>query len=77
MARTKPFKSGNSQAVRIPADIAFTDPNIELEITRTGDVITMYPARGSLKEAIDLLSKMPAPKSVERIERTQIRDRVD
>jgi antitoxin VapB len=41
MPRTRVFKSGNSQAVRIPAELADTD--IDLEITRLGDVITIFP----------------------------------
>ena len=73
MARTRAFRSGNSQAVRIPAEIAF-DENAELEITRSGDVITIFPARGSLKEAVNLLRKMPKPATVEPIERTLVRD---
>ena len=75
--RTKAFKSGNSQAVRIPADIAYTDLNTELEITRSGDVITIYPARGSLREAVAILRSMPKPVTVELIERTQTRDTLD
>ena len=75
MARTKVFKSGNSQAVRIPADIAYRDTNMELEITRTGDVIIIYPARpGSMKELVEILRRMPKPVSVELIERTKVRD---
>ncbi|MBV9571605.1 MAG: AbrB/MazE/SpoVT family DNA-binding domain-containing protein [Alphaproteobacteria bacterium] len=64
MARTRAFKSGNSQAVRIPADIAYADTETELEITRNGDVIMMYPARGSLKEAVELLQEMPRLKHI-------------
>jgi len=37
MPRTRVFKSGNSQAVCIPAEIAYEDPDIELEITRLDD----------------------------------------
>lgn len=75
MARTRAFKSGNSQAVRIPAEIAYANTDMELEITRTGDVITVYPARGSLKEAVELLLRMPKPSTVETIERTESRER--
>jgi antitoxin VapB len=75
--RTKAFKSGNSQAVRIPAEIAFADMNAELEITRTGDVVTIYPARGNLKHAVELLRRMPTPPTVEEIERTLTRDTED
>lgn len=75
MARTRVFKSGNSQAVRIPAEIAYADMDMELEIARSGDVITIYPARGSLKEAVDILRRMPRPATVEQLERTEVPDR--
>jgi antitoxin VapB len=75
--RTKVFKSGNSQAVRIPAEIAFSDMNAELEITRTGDVVTIYPARGNLRQAVELLRLMAKPAYVEEIERTLTRDTED
>ena len=61
MARTRVFKSGNSQAVRIPAELAYPDTNINLEITRTGDVITIIPARESLRDAVTALRRMPKP----------------
>lgn len=41
---TKTFRSGNSEAVRLPKDIAF-GANIELEATRTGDVVVLRPKR--------------------------------
>jgi len=68
MARTRAFKSGNSQAVRIPAEIAYPDTDIDLEITRLGDVITIFPARNSLKDAVAALRRMPKPPSVEKRE---------
>jgi antitoxin VapB len=61
MSRTRAFKSGNSQAVRIPAEIAYEDTDIELEITRLGDVITITPARKSLRDAVAALRRMPKP----------------
>ena len=75
--KTRVFKSGNSQAVRIPAEIAFADMDCELEITRTGDVITIYPARAGMREAIELLRQMPIPAPLGPIERTQTRDTLD
>jgi antitoxin VapB len=65
MAKTRVFKSGNSQAVRIPAEIAYADTDVELEITRLGDVVTIVPARKSMSEIVDMLRRMPKPKSVE------------
>lgn len=62
MARTRAFKSGNSQAVRIPAEIAYEDTDAELEISRTGDIITIYPTRhGSIDEAFKALRTLPKP----------------
>ena len=75
--RTKVFKSGNSQAVRIPAEIAFADMSAELEITRKGDVVTIYPAHGNLRQAVETLMRMPKPPSVEEIDRIRTRDTAD
>jgi antitoxin VapB len=75
MATTRAFKSGNSQAIRIPAEIAYEDMSKELTITRNGDVITIHPKRSSVKEAIEKLRSMPKPPTVELIERTEVPDR--
>ncbi len=66
MPRTRAFKSGNSQAVRIPAELAYADTDVDLEITRLGDVITVFPARNSLREAVAELRRMPKPPRVEK-----------
>jgi antitoxin VapB len=66
MPRTRVFKSGNSQAVRIPAELAYADTDIDLEITRLGEVITIFPARNSLKEGVAALRRMPKPARVEK-----------
>jgi antitoxin VapB len=66
MPRTRAFKSGNSQAVRIPSELAYADTDIDLEITRLGDVITIFPARNGLKDAVAALRRMPKPTRVEK-----------
>ena len=48
MRTTRAFKNGNSQAVRIPSDLAFERTDIELEIERVGDELRIRPARRSL-----------------------------
>ena len=48
MHATKAFKNGNSQAIRIPADLAYERTDIDLEIEREGDEIRIRPARRSL-----------------------------
>jgi antitoxin VapB len=75
MPRTRVFKSGNSQAVRIPAEIAYEDTGIELEITRLGDVITVTPVRKSMKEVVAKLRRMPKPSEVEVREPIEVPDR--
>jgi antitoxin VapB len=75
MARTRAFKSGNSQAVRIPADMAYADNQTELEISRNGDVITIYPARYNLKSLVEELRRLPKPSEIEEREPIEIPDR--
>lgn len=53
MQTTKLFKNGNSQAVRIPADLAFARTDIELEIERVGQEIRIRPIRRSLAGVLD------------------------
>ncbi len=71
MAVTRAFKSGNSQAIRIPADLAYADCGSDLTITRSGDVITIYPARQSLRDAVATLRGMASPSEIE------VRDPID
>jgi len=66
MPRTRAFKSGNSQAVRIPAELAYTDVELDLEINRLGDVITIFPARNSMSDVVAALRRMPKPRHVEK-----------
>jgi antitoxin VapB len=76
MATTRAFKSGNSQAIRIPADLAYVDTSIELSVTRTGDVITIQPKRRDLREAVAMLRRMPKPEPMEPIDRIQLPERI-
>lgn len=59
MAIAKVFKSGNSQAVRLPK--AFRLKGSEVEIVRRGDEIVMREIRKGcgLAEAFDILASMP------------------
>lgn len=57
MHATKAFKNGNSQAVRIPADLAYERTDIDLEIEREGDEIRIRPARRSLAGVLSKFAK--------------------
>lgn len=48
MRTTKAFKNGNSQAVRIPAELAYARTDIVLEIERIGDELRIRPVQKSL-----------------------------
>lgn len=52
MMLTKAFKNGNSQAVRIPAELAYSRLDIDLEIERIGDEIRIRPKRRKLDQLI-------------------------
>ena len=75
MSRTRVFKSGNSQAVRIPAELAYPDTDVDLEITRLGDVITIFPVRHDLRDVVAALRRMPKPPNVERREPIELPQR--
>lgn len=40
---TRVFRSGNSLAVRIPKELAFLDPAVEVEIERVGNTLVLRP----------------------------------
>ena len=58
--RSRTFRSGNSQAVRLPKDVAF-DGDIEVTIVKSGDVLTIFPARPSVADMLDKLAALPRP----------------
>ena len=60
MHLTKIFKNGNSQAVRIPADLAYPRTDVELEIERVGDEIRIRPVRKSLAGALEAFAVFSA-----------------
>ena len=57
MARTKVFRSGNSQAIRIPREFRL-EVN-EVEILRRGDELVIRQPARDLTAAFDLLASMP------------------
>jgi antitoxin VapB len=72
MPLTRTFKSGDSQAVRTPAELAYADTGVELVITRLGDVITIQPTRQSLRDAVAMLRQMPRPAPEEVVGRIEV-----
>ena len=60
---SRTFKSGNSDAVRLPKEITF-GPGIEVEIERNGDVVTISPKRPSVKVMLERLRNLPKPSAI-------------
>ncbi|MBS4095357.1 MAG: AbrB/MazE/SpoVT family DNA-binding domain-containing protein [Sulfuricella sp.] len=52
MTTTRIFRNGHSQAVRIPAELAYERNDIELEIERIGDEIRIRPANRRLRNVL-------------------------
>jgi antitoxin VapB len=48
MLTTRVFRNGNSQAVRIPAELAYDLADVEVEIERIGDELRIRPMRRPL-----------------------------
>ena len=65
MATAKVFRSGNSQAVRLPK--RFRVKVKELEISRRGDEIVLREKRGNLAEAFHLLAGLPEDFEIRRL----------
>ena len=57
MANTKLFKNGNSQAVRIPSELAYATWDIELVIERQGDELRIRPAQRRMGDVLAKLAK--------------------
>ena len=57
MATTKVFKDGNSQAARIPAELAYSTWDIDLVIERVGDELRIRPAERRMGDVLGKLAK--------------------
>jgi antitoxin VapB len=60
---SRTFKSGNSEAVRLPREVAY-GRDVEVTIERSGDVLTIYPTRPSIAQMIEKLNTLARPRSI-------------
>jgi antitoxin VapB len=74
VTKSRTFRSGNSEAVRLPKDVAFGE-DIELIIVRSGDVLTLYPAVTSIPEMIARLKTLPVPPFIEERDDEELPER--
>ncbi len=66
---SKVFRSGNSEAVRLPREVAYGS-DIDVTVTRSGDCIIIEPVRKRLTpaEIVEALGKLPRPSYVQERE---------
>jgi antitoxin VapB len=57
---TRLFRNGHSQAVRIPADLAYPRSDLELEIERVGDELRIRPEGLPIRRALAALPRFSA-----------------
>ena len=57
MQPTKIFRNGNSQAVRIPAELSYERTDVEMVIERIGEELRIRPARPSLAGLMDRFAR--------------------
>jgi antitoxin VapB len=67
MGTARVFRSGNSQAVRLPKE--FRLKNDEVEIFRRGDEIVLREKDGNLVRAFELLTDLPEDISLSQREK--------
>lgn len=73
MGTARVFRSGNSQAVRLPKQ--FRLKSEEVEIFRRGEEIVLREKDGNMVRAFDLLAGLPDDFEIEERERHRQKDR--
>jgi antitoxin VapB len=71
---SRTFRSGNSEAVRLPKEVAF-GRDVEVTIVRSGDVLTIFPRRPPMRDLVQKLAAMPNPNSIEVRDTDEIPER--
>ncbi len=61
---SRTFKSANSEAVRLPKGVAY-GAEIDVTMIRSGDVLTIYPARPPITALAQRLETLPKPAQIE------------
>ena len=55
--KTKLFKNGNSQAIRIPSELAYSRWDVDLVIERNGDELRIRPAQRLMGDVLGKLAQ--------------------
>jgi antitoxin VapB len=70
-APTRLFQNGNSQAVRIPKELAYESVETEVEILRRGDELIVRPVRRKLAHLGEDLRRLGRMLNLEQFERQE------
>ena len=73
-ANSRIFRSGNSEAVRLPKSVAF-GREVEVTIVRSGDILTIFPKKPPISELFKKLDALPAPTEIEVRDEEEIPER--
>jgi antitoxin VapB len=76
VVNSKTFRSGNSEAVRLPKEVAF-GANIDVVIERNGDTLTIRPAIDPAKEKRKLTELLDALRAIGPVGEIQERERIE
>ncbi|MCA8909798.1 MAG: hypothetical protein KDA64_18200 [Rhodospirillaceae bacterium] len=74
--RSVTLRDDNRVAVRLPEDVAF-GIGTEVVIVRSGDVMTIYPARMTVAEMVARLAEMPRPGAIEARDQGEVSERAE
>ncbi len=74
VAKGRTFRSGNSEAIRLPKDLGF-GLDVDVTLVRSGDVLTIFPSRPSVAELIETLDRLPKPSEIEQRDTEPIPER--
>lgn len=75
IVETRTFKSGNSEAVRLPKGMGF-GIGTEVQLIDNGDSVTIRPKRQySGRDLVDALNKLPKPDRIQEREPIEFPDR--
>ncbi|WP_114950985.1 antitoxin [Sphingosinicella terrae] len=75
VTHSRTFRSGNSEAVRLPKEVAFGG-EVDVEIIRSGDVLTIRPrSKLTPRQLVEALEKLPKPAHVQERETIEFPER--
>jgi antitoxin VapB len=74
IVRTRVVNLGSSHALLLPREVAFGE-DVELEIVRSGNVMTIYPAALALPAMIDRLRSLPGVPTIEKRDGEELPER--